>query len=128
MMMEFDNLSQQEGGYRRLFTDEDFELYVWYEREGGPFKGFQLVYDRQTDPHALTWLEDEGFGHNAIDDGELSSYTQKATPVLMPDGLFDKERVAPRFERASEGIDGLARSYVLSKLEIFDNRAINPFI
>ena len=59
-------------GFRRWFTDSDFDLIVWYEGqdEDGPIAGFQLCYDKQGAERALTWRRATGFSHEKVDDGE----------------------------------------------------------
>jgi hypothetical protein len=47
MLKEFPNLRQQGEGFRRLFTDPQFDLYVWYASREGAVIGFQLVYKKK---------------------------------------------------------------------------------
>lgn len=118
MLKEYDNLRQDETGFRRLFFDEYFDLYAWYDREGGRITGFQLVYDKLGLQRSLTWLEDEGFLHNKVDEGERAG-SIKMTPILVPDGAFDADTVAERFARESGNIDPGFRTLVLGKLAAF---------
>ena len=53
---------------------------------------------------ALTWRKGIGFTHNRIDSGERRE-TVKRSPVLMPDGLFDKIEVLAKFKKAARKID-----------------------
>jgi hypothetical protein len=70
MLREFRKVRQERGTYRRLFTDDYFDLYLWYSQRWGRFLGFQLVYDKNDNPHALTWTESQGFQHESVDDRE----------------------------------------------------------
>jgi len=126
MLTEYDNLRQDPDGFRRLFYDKYFDLYVWYDREGGSMTGFQLVYDKVDDPHTLTWLEGEGYLHNKIDDGEAKGRI-KMTPILVPDGVFDQGGVDLRFMEATDGLDPAVRDYVHARLAGFDPGALRRF-
>jgi hypothetical protein len=117
VLKEFAGLSQEKTGFRRLFTDEYFDLYLWYERKGGDLKGFQLCYDRSDDPHSLTCYPGKYSIHTRIDDGEADCGNYKASPILVSDGVFEKSRVLHRFEFASEGIDEDIRELVLRTIE-----------
>ncbi len=111
MLNEFPNLRQEPRGFRRLFLDDYFELYVWYERERGPLTGFQLVYGKPDDPHTLTWTEAEGYAHNKVDEGE-DSCVANMTPILVPDGIFDASSVLDRFSRAAGALEPAIRDLV----------------
>ncbi|UCF98712.1 MAG: hypothetical protein JSV89_04035 [Spirochaetaceae bacterium] len=112
MLWEVRNPRQIKGeGPRRWFTDEYFDLIVWYEKDGAAVRGFQLCYDKGYNERALTWWRDGGFDHRRIDDGELPG-RMKMTPVLVPDGAFDFTTIAERFQRNSEKIDPEIRSLV----------------
>jgi len=45
MLKEFKEVRQHDEGFRRYFFDEWFDLYLWYDKENGDLRGFQLVYD-----------------------------------------------------------------------------------
>jgi hypothetical protein len=40
MLKEFPDLRQHDDGYRRLFYDNYFDLYLWYASENGPLLAF----------------------------------------------------------------------------------------
>ena len=105
MLAEVRETRQVEGeGYRRWFRDSYFDLIVWYENEGGAIEGFQLCYDKEWNERALTWRRAGGFDHSRVDDGE-KAMSVKRTPVLVPDGEFNSENVAWKFQAESTGID-----------------------
>ncbi len=113
MMEEFDGLSQERSGFRRLYTDDYFDLYLWYERKGGPLMGFQLCYDKRGDPHSLTCYAGKTSIHSKIDDGEQGGAGRyKSSPILVSDGVFDKDFVLKRFMEASRSLDGELRGIV----------------
>ena len=101
MLREFRRVSQTTEGHRRLFTDDTFDLYVWYPRRWGAVIGFQLCYDKYTTPHTLTWRADGGYAHHRVDDGDYGSGGPKRSPILVADGRFDTPTVAARFQEAA---------------------------
>ncbi|MBN2531619.1 MAG: hypothetical protein JXB88_01940 [Spirochaetales bacterium] len=114
MLKEIINVKQYETeGYRRWFSDDFFDLIIWYEDK--KIVGFQLCYDKQGLERSLTWLKDKGFSHNKIDDGEKPGHS-KMTPILVADGIFEKEKIAEAFKKASKNIDPVISSFVYSKL------------
>jgi hypothetical protein len=114
---------------RRWFSDEVFDLIVWYAdpmatpsngapSDDGPepdadagrpgethIVGFQLCYREWPEEKALTWLKGEGFSHNRIDQGEGRPDHHKMTPILLPDGEFDAGQVQDQFQAACAEID-----------------------
>jgi hypothetical protein len=123
MLTEFGGLSQEKTGYRRLFTDDYFDLYLWYDREGGALTGFQLCYDRVKDPHSLTCSASGSCVHTRIDDGESQGAMHyKGSPILVSDGVFEKDRVLDRFALASELLDPAIRQKVLSAIQTYADR------
>jgi len=90
--------------FRRWFSDNTFDLIVWYDPTDS-ITGFQLCYCKGMNEHALTWREGKGFSHNRIDDGEGRPASPKMTPILVPDGTFDKDNVLALFQEKSKTID-----------------------
>jgi hypothetical protein len=104
MLSEIRDARQIRGeGFRRWFTDDYFDLIVWYDDEKA-LTGFQLCYDKQNRERALTWTREHGFQHNRIDAGEIPGHA-KMTPVIVADGEFAAAPVATLFKRASASID-----------------------
>ncbi len=103
MLTEVKNARQIPGeGHRRWFRDGYFDLIVWYRDD--KIEGFQLCYDTRDKPRAITWRASSGYSHDGIDDGERS-FAMKMTPILVPDGTFEKDVIAERFKEASGTID-----------------------
>lgn len=74
---------------RRWFSSSVLDLIVWLDDQGMP-TGFQLCYDKGGRERALTWSQQHGFSHMAVDDGEQSfGIGYKATPILVPCGAAD---------------------------------------
>lgn len=98
MLREIHDVRQVPGDpRRRWFSDEDFDLIVWLDPQDRLI-GFQLCYDKETEQKALTWLEDDGYRHSRIDDGDNPG-KMKASPVLEADGHFDREGIGRRFRK-----------------------------
>jgi hypothetical protein len=118
MLREIHNARQVEGeGFRRWFTDEYFDLIVWYD-DNRRLIGFQLCYDKQGKERALTWTTDHGFQHNRIDSGEVPGHS-KMTPVIIADGMFDNRPVAERFSRECGEIDRQIAKFVVESLKSY---------
>lgn len=111
MLSEIHNARQVKGeGFRRWFTDEYFDLIVWYD-DDRRLIGFQLCYDKLQRERALTWTREHGFQHNRIDSGEVPGHS-KMTPVIIADGAFNRDPVADRFQMACANIDPSIASFV----------------
>jgi hypothetical protein len=118
MLREILNLRQrEEEGYRRWFTDDYWDLFIWYD-EAGRIVAFQLCYGKPDDEHALTWQEGKGYRHTKVSDGE-STAVSHMTPILVRDGLFEKEAVASSFTRDGVRIDREVMEFVSQKLHDF---------
>ena len=123
MIGEIKNARQVPGeGKRRWFRDDDFDLIVWYGTQD-IISGFQLCYDKHSREKCLTWRAKDGlrnfYQHDAIDDGETPGHS-KMTPILVPDGIFKKERVSKLFERNSGKIDIDIAEFVLKKIREYE--------
>jgi hypothetical protein len=118
MLSEIRNARQVEGeGFRRWFTDDYFDLIVWYE-DDRRLIGFQLCYDKQGRERALTWTHDHGFQHNRIDPGEMPGHS-KMTPIIIADGTFNAGPVVERFRQSSGEIDPQIAEFVLDTVKTY---------
>jgi len=119
MLKEEKNIRQSPGEPpRRWFADEFFDLIVWLEPDGSVW-GFQLCYDREYKPRALTWTKPDGYKHSGIDAGESAGGGHKSSPVLAQDGTFDTKTTGSRFEEASLDMPPAIRSFVLEKVKAY---------
>jgi hypothetical protein len=104
MLTEIRNARQVKGeGLRRWFTDDYFDLIVWYDGAETP-TGFQLCYDKKGRERALTWTRAHGFQHDRVDAGETPGHA-KMSPIIVADGVFDRDPVLERFLASSAGIE-----------------------
>lgn len=116
MFNEVRNVSQIKGEpRRRWFDDKDLELIVWFD-ERDNIVGFQLCYEIDNEPKALTWQEGRGYLHTGIDDGNSYTGPYKPTPILVRDGMFDKETVEKRFASSSAGLPKEIADFITAKL------------
>ncbi|HCM24972.1 MAG TPA: hypothetical protein DIC34_00220 [Treponema sp.] len=116
MLAEFPNLSQSGDGYRRLFTDDYFDLYIWYDGKDGEPTGFQLNYSVRDDPHSLTCSIGGSCTHTKIDEGEDAPGRFKGSPILVSDGAFEKDTVLERFRSASRTLDAGMRNIIIKAI------------
>ena len=101
---------------RRWFTDDDFDLFVWYNPDDTYF-GFQLCYDKNGDQHAFTWRQDSGFSHKRVDDGDRCQ--RSSTEFLVPDGVFNWNTILARFQKESRQIEAAIVELVTSKIQSY---------
>lgn len=123
MLYEIRGVRQiKDEGFRKWFADDDMDLVIWYEDDSlSSLLGFQLSYDKQSDEHALTWTEAEGFSHNMIDTGEVM-LSAKMTPILTAAEGFDGPRLKAGFLNAATLVDDATRTLVCSKIDEYENR------
>jgi hypothetical protein len=117
-MKEFTKIRQDDRGFRRLFYDDSFDLYVWYTAPGGPITGFQLVYNSKDMQKALTWTEKEGFIHTGIDEGDRKLINQ--TPMLVQDGVFEYDNVYERLIAHMAGLESDIQALVTAKMKEYN--------
>ena len=118
MLKEIQHVRQINGEpARRWFSDEFFDLIVWFDNEG--ITGFQLCYDIRRDERALTWRKGHGYTHDRIDQGEARPEMpgmRKSTPILVIDGIFDYKNIAVRFKEESKEIDSTVAEFVYKRI------------
>jgi hypothetical protein len=119
MLREEKNVRQNPGEpVRRWFADEFFDLIVWLEPDKSVW-GFQLCYDRGHKPRALTWTKKNGHKHSGIDDGEGAGGTQKGSPVLVADGVFDAGSIGGKLAAAAGELPADLSAFVIKKVSEF---------
>jgi len=121
MLTEIKKARQVEGEpFRRWFTDEYFDLIVW-QAPDADIIAFQLCYNKGTEERALTWRQGSGFIHKGVDDGEGRDGYHKMTPILIPDGNFERGPVLHRFFDESYKIDSMLRTFIIERLGDYIN-------
>ena len=115
MLREIRSVSQEPGGRRRRwFSDETFDLFVWYDADDVA-TGFQLCHDKAGEERAFTWEAGHGFAYDRVDAGE-SSPLEQMSPPLERDGELPVRRVTDDFGARSADIDPEVVALVLEKL------------
>jgi hypothetical protein len=129
MLSELLNVRQfKNEGHRRWFSDNYFDLIVWYDDAKAAIAGFQLCYDRTGRERAVTWRKERGFSHNCIDEGEgISVQLSKMSPILASDGEFSKEAVGEKFKAASSRIDAEIADFVYAKISAYPGTTERSF-
>jgi len=93
------------------------DLIVW-TNEFRSITAFELYYDKNINEHVLIWRKESGFSHLAVDDGEqMPALSYKETPMLIPDGIFDPDRIRRLFERSQGGLPAVVAKVVRQKLD-----------
>ncbi|MES2572808.1 MAG: hypothetical protein V4710_22485 [Verrucomicrobiota bacterium] len=105
---------------RCWITDDYFDLYIWYEPDGG-IHGFQLCYDKPCGERALTWTKSRGYRHSKVESGEETPTSNRA-PLLVQEKAFDVEGVRNEFLLRSSGVDLSIRELVLARMEEYAAR------
>jgi len=116
-LTELKTAQQHDGEHRRSwFGSSEMDLIVWYDKDGSPVR-FELYYDKTLSEHVFIWRKDSGYGHMAVDDGEQKPAPHhKETPILVPDGHFDTNRIKALFEQSSEQLPATLAEFVKLKL------------
>ena len=115
MLKELKNARQNLDETRRIFIDDFFDLYVWFEPDDS-ISGFQICYGKSNDRKALTWKQGKGYSHNSIELGESKIGKFKSIPILISDGHFNKDDILCRFVKESTNVDRKIRDFVLERL------------
>jgi hypothetical protein len=109
---------QIEGEPRRIwFTDDKFDLYVWYEPDGALF-GFQLCYDKEGTERAVTWLRSGVLRHTRVDSGDHHPLGN-ASPILTATCPIEPAAIRREFLERAGGLPAEVRDLVLGKLAEF---------
>ncbi|MDH5484380.1 MAG: hypothetical protein OEY43_04010 [Gammaproteobacteria bacterium] len=93
----------------------EHDLFVWLDESGQP-SGFQLSYNKTHTEHVINWFLDRGYSHDKVDSGEDKQGNYKMTPIMVPDGEFESEKIAAEFISISTEMDADISSFILEKL------------
>jgi hypothetical protein len=120
VLVEYRNTRQIAGeSFRRWFSSRRLDLIVWYSPDN-EISGFQLCYGEGPHGRALTWFRGKGYAHNRVDDGDDSFGGMKMTPILVPDGAFDRDSILESFSAESREIPVTVADFVTRKLEEYN--------
>lgn len=106
MLTEFKDVRQRpEEGFRRWFSDAVFDVILWYDREGGEIRGFQLCYDKRHEERAFTKKKESRIlrSHRYVSNGPNFDGANKMTSVLKGDaGKVDEVVLRSLMEEAGD--------------------------
>lgn len=111
---------QQTNGRRLWFNDQDHDLFVWLDEQQKPL-AFQFSYHTRQDEYCIHWHRQRGFSHDRIDSGDTLDGHYKMTPVLMPDGEFEGQRLAEIFQSVCKDIDAALAQFIYRTLAAAGN-------
>ena len=116
MLQEFPRVRQEAAGYRRLFQNARYSLYVWYESKSSlAVEGFQLTYMEDDDMKAYTWLKQSGSSHMAVDGWDSHRFNK--TPVLIADGKPNLAFLLSEMRQELAALESSIRDLVIGVLE-----------
>jgi hypothetical protein len=97
MLRELQPLTPEPGTRRRRwFFCQEMDLVVWFESGDEPV-AFQLAYDKLGVERSIEWDRGCGFRHHLVDHSKAGPRRWAASPLLLPDGPFDRDRVLRDF-------------------------------
>ena len=115
MIREIKNVKQKvHGQFRRWFTDEDMDLFVWFKNHVPV--SFQLSYNKQGQEKAICWNTEDGFQIYTVDNGESNPLEYKMTPLYQPDIDFRSHEVARSFLLKSEYLEPSLADFIYARL------------
>lgn len=117
MLKEFKKLRQVEDISRKLYTDNYFDLYLWYKKNSDEFIGFQLVFCVNDTQMALTAEVGKVPNIRKVNSGDDLFYDP--TDLLDGVGFFPKEDLYSEFQYRSSSIDRDIRESVLSVIKTY---------
>ena len=106
---------------RRWFTSPAIDLYIWLDDDDSP-SGFQLCYDKESREHALTWTEEHGFSHMAVDAGESRTGRHKGSPILVANGFIDAPRILEQFRSEAQSLPHELARLVEAKIVLLEGK------
>ena len=115
-LREWKDIHQRPGeDRRRCFTNETFELFLFYGPDGAVRDVHLLYLLEGSSLHALLWSPDRGYAHHSVDAGERDGYTHNMGRSFSGAEVdFDKAAVLDRFTRAAGGLEPEVRDLALS--------------
>ena len=100
---------------RIWFNDQDNDLFIWLENRTPV--AFQFSYNKRQDEHTLNWEIDRGYSHERIDNGEDDSANYKMTPIMVANGMIDRDQISQIFKSISHEIEPQLAEFVSQKLD-----------
>jgi len=114
MLQEFVRVRQEPPAYRRLFSSNGFDLYIWYDETRTVITGFQILYLEENGQKVFTWDSKKGYDHMGVDDWDSSRFNK--TPLLVADGIPNYGSLYENMKRELTAFDDGIRVLVLDVL------------
>jgi len=116
MLKEYSRVRQDPEGFKRLFSDETFDLYLWYNEEGNVLIGFQLV-QKYHDEHdkAFTWEMNRGANYTSV----YQQGKNNGAPLLMVNGSLDSKTLIHQFSSRAQYLPIEINEKILKTIEEF---------
>ncbi|MDA3956278.1 hypothetical protein [Oceanispirochaeta sp.] len=114
MLEEFKALRQVSGHSvikRRLYSDDYFDLYIWYKNDSEDFTGFQLVFTVNETQMVLTAEAGKIPDIHRVDSGDGEFYSP--TDIVDGVGYFPKDDLFEEFKKRSDLLDEYIRTNIL---------------
>jgi hypothetical protein len=101
---------------RRWFSGRALDIVVWHGGDGR-VTGFQIEYEVSAARRkALTWREGQGYRHEDLDEGETEPLRYKESPMMLPDGLLDRDRLLMLLDREGGGLDPVLLDFLRNRI------------
>lgn len=117
MLKEFSKVRQVENIHRKLYSDDLFDLYLWYNLAKNDFIGFQLVFSINGTRMALTAEVGKTPNIHIVETGDDLFYDP--SDVLDGVGFFPKKELYKEFSERSIAIDSSIRKDILKVIESY---------
>ena len=102
--------------FRQWYSSRECDLIVWY-KDSLEVKGFQFCYRQGHQECALTWMDDRGYSHHKVDNGEVYYGTHKQTPILVGEDNIRKTIVRQIFNKENQNVRPTVVRLVNDKLD-----------
>ncbi len=89
--------------HRKWYFDQHIDLTVWFD-ETDQIIGWQLVYDKNYNPQALTWTIKTGYKH-FNNDGKPDNPLKYNMGSIIKGIKIDLEKLRTQFKQKSQNID-----------------------
>ena len=97
MLIEIKNIEQDHSGvFRRWFTCDNMDLFVWYNEEC-QVDSFQLTFSDLNGEYLVNWSADAGFQYAYPSRDNIEHVTHKASILVQPGRRFSLKRVFDKF-------------------------------
>jgi hypothetical protein len=123
MLKEWEDLYQRPGERRRrCFTDEHFEIYLFFEPDGR-IHHIQLIYllEKGEPLRTMLWHQNDGYRHSDVDSGEGEGFQHNTGRAFSGSaaGPFDKKTVLRLFTAAAADMEQDIREFISETIASF---------